>query len=84
LRGSPGTCEVAPRLDSRIGAEFDHEPSSALGEQRETFGVDAFCALVVDEEIVEAFEADGFVLEDFGNVVGALIDVGIGEDYQNT
>ena len=40
-------------------------------------------ARVVDEEIVEAFEADGLVLHDFGDVVGALIDVGIGDDQQD-
>ena len=45
--------------------------------------MDAFCPLVIDQEVVEAFEADGFVLEDFGDVVSTLVDVGIGEDYQD-
>jgi hypothetical protein len=66
-----------------LAAELDHEPASAFGEQREAFGVDAFGAGVADEEIVEAFEADGLVLHDFGDVVGALKNVGIGDDQQD-
>ncbi len=64
----------------RLAAELDHQPSAAFGKQREAFRIDAFRALVVNEEIVEAFEADGLVLENFGDVVGALIDVRIGDD----
>ena len=40
-------------------------------------------AAVVDQKIVEAFEADGLVLHDFRNMVGALINVGIGDDQQH-
>ena len=43
----------------------------------------AFGAVVVDEKIVEAFEADGLVRQDFRDVVGALINVGIGDDEQH-
>jgi len=63
-----------------LSAELDHEPASAFGQQGEAFGIDTFRAGVVDEEIVEAFESDGVVRHDFGDVVGALKDVGIGDD----
>ena len=53
------------------------------GSRDKAFGVDAFRAGVVDEKIVEAFEADGVVLHDLGDVVGALKDVGIGDDQQH-
>jgi hypothetical protein len=66
-----------------LAAELDHEPASAFGEQGEPFGIDAFGAGVIDEEIVEAFEADGMVLHDFGDAVGALKNVGIGNDQEN-
>ena len=59
------------------------QPSAAFGQQREAFGVDAFCSRVADQKIVEAFEADGLVRHDFGNVIGALINVGIGDDQQH-
>ncbi len=68
---------------NRLAAELDHEPASAFGEQGEAFGIDAFGARVIDEEIVEAFEADGMVRHDFGDMVGALKNVGIGDDEQN-
>ena len=65
------------------GAELDHQPSAAFGQKREAFGVDPFRARVADQKIVEAFEADGLVRHDLGNVVGALINVGIGDDQQH-
>ena len=68
----------------RLGAEFDQEPSASFRKQRESFGIDALGALVIDEEVVETFEANGLVLEDFWNVVGALVDVGIGHDQENS
>ena len=42
-----------------------------------------FLPRVADEKVVEAFEADGFVAHDFGNMIGALINVGIGDDQQH-
>ena len=77
----PRACDSASA--ERLAAELDQQPAAAFGQQREAFGVDAFRARVVDEEVVEAFEADGLVLHDFGDVVGALIDVGIGDDQQD-
>ncbi len=67
-----------------LAAELDHEPASAFGEQGEAFGIAAFGAGVVDEEVVEAFEADGMVRHDFGDVVGALENVGIGDDQEDS
>ena len=64
-------------------AKLDHEPASAFGEQSESLGIDFLGARVVDEEVVETFEADGFVRHDFGNMIGALINVGIGDDEQH-
>src|ERR1035441_10694016 len=63
-----------------LATELDHEPSAAFGEQGESFGVDALGARVVDEEVVETFEADGLVRHDLGDVVGALVNVGVGDD----
>ena len=40
-------------------------------------------ARVFDEEVVDAFESDGLVRHDVGHVVGALVDVGIGDDQQH-
>ena len=40
-------------------------------------------ARVLDEEVVDAFEADGLVRHDVGHVVGALVNVGIGDDQQH-
>ena len=54
-----------------VGAELDHQPSAAFGEQSEAFEVDAFAAAGVDDDVVKAFEADGSVLHDLRNVVGA-------------
>ena len=73
--------ELAIRLLVRVwppNSTMSQPPPS--GSMRESFGVHALGAVVVDEEVVEAFEADGFVLQDFRDVVGALIDVGIADD----
>ncbi len=67
-------------FQDRLAAEFDHEPTAAFGEQVESLGIDALGTRVVDEQVVEAFEADGMVRHDFGDVVGALINIGIGDD----
>ena len=82
---------VVQNFDERVGlrlgflnglaAELDHEPASAFGEQGEAFGIRGLGAGVIDEEVVEAFEADGMVRHDFGDVIGALENVGIG-DYE--
>src|SRR5581483_4976724 len=40
-------------------------------------------AFVIDEEVVETLQADRLIVEDFRHVVGALVDVGIGDDQQN-
>ncbi len=66
-----------------FSAELNHQPSAAFGQQREAFGVDSFRSRVADQKIVEAFESDGLVRHDFGNVVGTLINVGIGDDQQH-
>ena len=64
-------------------AELDHQPSAAFGQERESFGVDAFLSRVADQQFVEALEADGLVRHDLGHVVGALINVRIGDDQQH-
>ena len=66
-----------------FGAELHHQPSATFGQKREAFGVDPFHSRVADQKIVEAFEADGLVRHDFGHVIGALINVGIGDDEQH-
>ena len=73
------------RLGFRRGgsAELDHEPASTFGKESKAFRVNAFGTGVTNEEIVEAFEADGLVRHDFGNVVGALINVRVSKDKQH-
>ena len=66
-----------------FGAEFDHQPSSAFGQERQAFGVDSLQARIADEKIVDAFEANGLVRHDFGDVIGALKNIWIGDDQQH-
>ena len=42
-----------------------------------------FRSRVADEKIVEAFEPDWLVLHDFRHMVGALINIGIGDHQQH-
>jgi len=51
-----------------------------LREHGEGIEVDAFVAAGVDHDVVEAFEADGAMLHDLRNVVGADEDVGPSDD----
>src|SRR5271163_707222 len=67
-------------LQRGFRAELNHQPSGAFRQQREAFGVDALRAGVSDEKIVETFEANRLVRHDLGHMVGALINVGIGDN----
>jgi hypothetical protein len=58
------------------GAELDDEEAVAAGEELEVFDGFLFAAEGFEEIAVDAFEADGFVLEDLGDVVGGEEDVG--------
>ncbi len=65
-------------------AKFHHQPPTAFGQECESLGVDALGPRIADEKIVKAFEPDRFVRHDFGNMVGTLVDIGIGDDQQHT
>src|SRR5882762_5561564 len=69
---------------SGVGAEFDHQPSTALGQKREAFSVYAFAAARVDHAVVNTFEANGVLLHDPRDVVGAEIDIGPSDDDERT
>ncbi len=58
------------------GAELYDEEAVAAGEELEVFDGFLFAAEGVEEIAVDAFEADGFVFEDLGDVVGGEEDVG--------
>ena len=64
-------------------AELHHQPAAAFRQKRKAFGIDPLGPRVVSEKIVETFKADGLVLHDLGNMIGTLVNVGIGEDQQN-
>ena len=66
-----------------IGAELDHEPSATFREQRKPVEINAFAAAGVDDDVVETFEADGAVLHDLRDVVGANEDVGPPDDEED-
>src|SRR6266446_2034422 len=65
-----------------VGAEFDHQPSTAFGQQREAFEVHAFAAARVDHDVVKTFEADGAMLHDLRDVVGTEINIWPSDDEQ--
>ena len=71
------------RFRGCLRAEFDKQPSATGRKQCKAFGIDAFLARARDENVVETFEADGFVLKDFGDAIGALVNVGISDDEQD-
>ena len=54
------------------------------GSSARAFEIHAFAAARVDHYVVKAFEADGAVLHDLGNVVGAEINVGPSDDEQHS
>src|ERR1019366_7540707 len=53
-----------------VGAEFDHQPATAFGQQRE--GIE-----------VHAFVADGAMLHDLRDVVGADVNIGPSDNEQH-
>jgi len=59
-----------------VGAELDHQPSTAFGQQREAFEIHAFATARVDHNVIETFEADRMMLHDLRDVVGTEIDIG--------
>jgi len=66
----------------RLCAELDQQPAFALRQQSDAFRIDSLTARVVREQVIETFETDRSVGEDFWNVVSALIDVRITNDEQ--
>src|SRR4029077_10290339 len=67
-----------------VGAELDHQPATAFGQQGETFEVHAFAAARVDHDVVKTFEADRVVLHDLRDVIGTEIDIGPSNDDERT
>src|SRR5437660_1534702 len=65
-----------------VGAEFDHQPSTAFGQQREAFEVHAFASASVDHDVVKTFEADGAMLHDLRDVVGTEINIWPSDEEQ--
>src|SRR5437660_12361733 len=66
-----------------VGAEFDHQPSTAFGQQRAAFQLHAFASTSVDHDVVKTFEADGAMLHDLRDVVSAEINIGPSDNQQN-
>ena len=64
------------------GAELDDEEAVAAGEELEVFDGFLFAAEGFEEIAVDAFEADGFVLKDLGDVVGGEEDIGEANSYE--
>ena len=67
-----------------VGAEFGQQPAAAFGQQRQPFRIDASTPRVFDQQVVNALEADRLVGHDIGDVIGALVDVGIGDQQQDS
>ena len=86
-RGSIENLHQVPRLGfgliGLVCAEFHHQPARAFGQHCEGFEVHAFTAAGVDHDIVKTFEADGTVLHDLRDVIGAEINVGPSDDQQH-
>ncbi len=53
-----------------ICAELDEQEAAALGHERDVFAGEILALHELDQQAVKAFEADGLVLQDCGNVVG--------------
>src|SRR6202041_1747379 len=68
------------RLGDIVGSELYHQPAGAFGKHGEGIEVDALAAGGVDHDVVETFEADGTMLHDLGDMVGADEDVGPSDD----
>src|SRR5208282_109606 len=66
-----------------VCAEFDHQPAGAFGQQREAIEVHTFAAARFYHDVVETFEADGAMLHDLRDVVGADVDVGPSDDEEH-
>src|SRR5262245_57504626 len=88
--GSRGTQGVHKSVRLSFGflyslcAELSQQPAASGREQSQTLRIYAPTASVLNEEVVNAFEADRLVGHDFGNLVSGLIDVGIGDDQKHT
>ena len=67
-----------------IGAEFGQQPAAAFGQQRQPFRIDAAAPRVFHQQIVNALEADRLVGHDIRHMVGALVDVRIGNHQQHS
>ena len=50
---------------------------------REAFEVHAFAATGVDHDVVKTFQADGAMLHDLGDVIGADVNIGPSDDEQH-
>src|SRR6266478_9644744 len=66
-----------------VGAGLYDQPATAFRQQREAFEVHTFAAARVDHDVIETFEADGVMLHDLGDVVGAEIDIAPSDNEQH-
>ena len=78
---------MSPSLGFGFGggvcAELGQQPAAAVRQQGQPLRVDAVAPRVFDQQIVDAFETDRLVGHDFGDAIGALKDVRVGDQQQD-
>ena len=58
------------------------QPAPALGKQGETFTIDPDAAGALDQYIVHAFQADGFVFQNLRHQIGGFVYIAATDDQQ--
>ena len=71
------------RIGTGLGAEFDEQPAAARWQEVDALGVQAFLLHVLDEDFVDALEADRLAFSHFDDVIRRLEDAGIAEHEQD-
>ena len=67
---------------SVFAAEFHQQPAAAVGQEFEIARMKTLDLHVFDEQGVDRLAGDRFELEDFGNVIASLINIGIAQNYK--
>ena len=76
-----GACDSASDRVAPPNSTISHPPPS--GSRASPSELTPLRAVVVDQKVVKAFEANGFVLHNLRDVIGALINVGTADDQQH-
>ncbi len=66
----------------RVGAKLAQQKAAAFGQQQYIVDRQVLAQHVVDHQAIEAFQADGLVLEHCGHVVGGDEGIGKTEHHQ--